>query len=80
MSELRNSGLGTRTMLLYVISNDRGLALGGRKWHIAAHEPTGYGLRALCGMSWSEGRFRTHGPGIAGPVCKRCKAINETRS
>lgn len=29
----------------------------GYRTHIAAHKPSGYGVRALCGASWREGDY-----------------------
>lgn len=61
---------GAKT-LLYVTK------LTGRwNWHIAAHKPSGYGVRVLCGPSFAEGQYRMHGPGVAS-VCKSCRRISE---
>ena len=50
----------------------------GSRWHIAAHEPSGYGVRALCGVSWREGNYvsyrepkRDDGTDIL--LCRRCE-------
>lgn len=62
---------------IVVASTRRGLALGGTSWHLAAHEPTGYGVRSMCGLVWAEGAYRTiDESGVArptAPICLNCQ-------
>ena len=51
--------------LTYVRGNHGGVA------HIAAHVPTGYGVRSLCGTSWNEGWYSCVS-GEPEKVCSKC--------
>jgi len=51
------------------------------KFHVAAHEPSGYGVMALCGRSWDEGAYLVAKRLITDTayICQGCRRVEKSR-
>lgn len=52
-------------------------SISGGKWHIAMHEPSGYGVWTYCGRGWPESNY--HLSRKTDATCKTCIRLHEAR-